>query len=183
MKKKNNVLYIGNAFIALSFFGFVFIYFPVIRGYFFPPEIAIPVDQPIISIPTINAVAPIIFNIDPWHKEEYLDALKKGVAHAEGTALPGENGTVYLFAHSSDAPWRLTRYNTIFLRLNQLAIDDKITITSENKTFHYRVREKKTIWPNETEYLTDVSKNQLILQTCWPIGTDLKRLLIFADPL
>ena len=118
MSKRTNVIkLLGNALIALSFLGFIFIYYPIIRGYLFPPTISIPDNQPAIRIEKINAVAPLIFNVDPWNKEEYLEALSNGVAHAKGTFLPGETGTIFLFAHSSDAPWRLTRYNTVFLRL------------------------------------------------------------------
>ena len=97
--------------------------------------------------------------------------------------MPGETGTIFLFAHSSDAPWRLTRYNTVFLRLGGLEPGDEIHITTEKGEFIYRVREKKVVWPNETEYLTNIERDQLILQTCSPVGTDLKRLLVFADPV
>jgi LPXTG-site transpeptidase (sortase) family protein len=187
MSRNNNWKKIlGNAFIALSFFGFVFIYYPVIRGYFFPPTILIPDGVAKIEIPKINASAPIIFNVDPWNKEEYLNALANGVAHAKNTDTPEGTGTMYLFAHSSDAPWRITKYNTIFLRLNELEAGDEIIITMEKIPYHYRVREKKTAWPNEVTYLTDpnnLKQKQLILQTCWPIGTDLKRLLVFAEPV
>ncbi|MBI4136605.1 sortase [Candidatus Roizmanbacteria bacterium] len=184
MSKRNNVLKLtGNALIALSFLGFAFIYYPIIRGYLFPPTIVIADNLPAIRIEKINAAAPLVFNVDPWNKEEYLKALSHGVAHAKGTFMPGEEGTVFLFAHSSDAPWRLTRYNTVFLRLNDLETGDAIEITTNQGTFIYRVREKKVVWPNETEYLTNTKISQLILQTCYPIGTDLKRLLVFADPV
>ncbi|KKR72789.1 MAG: Peptidase C60 family protein [Microgenomates group bacterium GW2011_GWC1_41_8] len=184
MSKRTNVIkLLGNALIALSFLGFIFIYYPIIRGYLFPPTISIPDNQPAIRIEKINAVAPLIFNVDPWNKEEYLEALSNGVAHAKGTFLPGETGTIFLFAHSSDAPWRLTRYNTVFLRLGELEPGDEIHITTEKGEFIYRVREKKVVWPNETEYLTNIERDQLILQTCSPVGTDLKRLLVFADPV
>lgn len=184
MSQRNNVIkHIGNAFIALSFLGFTFIYYPIIRGYLFPPVITVAEYEPSIRIEKINAVAPLVFNVDPWNREEYLDALTKGVAHAKGTFLPGEKGTVFLFAHSSDAPWRITRYNTVFLRLHELEPGDEIQLTTDSGEFTYRVREKKVVWPHETEYIKNIEKNQLILQTCSPVGTDLKRLLVFADPV
>ena len=184
MSKRNNVLKLtGNALIALSFLGLVFIYYPIIRGYLFPPTIVIADNQPAIRIEKINAAAPLVFNVDPWNKEEYIEALSNGVAHAKGTFMPGEKGTVFLFAHSSDAPWRLTRYNTVFLRLGELEPGDEIRLTTEQGEFLYIVREKKVVWPSETEYLTNVERDQLILQTCSPVGTDLKRLLVFADPV
>ena len=35
----------------------------------------------------------------------------------------------------------------------------------------------------DVSYLIETKKTQLILQTCTPIGTSLKRLLVFADPV
>lgn len=183
MHKNNFITNIGNALIALSFFGMVITYFPVIQAYLLPARpVTIPDGSPSIAIESIKAHAPLILNVNPWDQAEYLKALSNGVAHAAGTALPGENGTVYLFAHSSDAPWRLTRYNTVFFKLNNLTTGDEISIQIDGKKFNYHVREKKVVWPTETEYLTNIERNQLILQTCYPIGTDLKRLLVFADP-
>lgn len=133
-----------------------------------------------VTIPKINAQAPIIENVDPWNESEYNQALKKGVAQAKGTVKPGEKGTIFLFAHSSGLPWELTRYNTIFLRLNELQANDTITITKNEKEYTYKVTDKKEVWPNEVNYLMQTEKDQLILQTCTPVGTSLKRLLIFA---
>ena len=54
-----------------------------------------------IIIPKIGAVAPIIEDVDPFNPDKYLPALKKGAAHAAETSKPGENGNVYVFAHST----------------------------------------------------------------------------------
>lgn len=129
-----------------------------------------------ISIPKIKAYAPIIPNVNPWQKDKYLQALSQGVAEAEGNPL-------FLFAHSSDFPWRMTRYNTAFLRLNQLQKGDQIIITKDGKQHQYEVVGKKEVWPNEVQYLKQADPKQLVLMTCTPIGTSLKRLLVFARPL
>src|SRR5688572_11204138 len=55
-----------------------------------------------IIVPKINAAAPIVANVDASDSKKYLSALKRGVAHANGTALPGQTGNVFLFAHSTD---------------------------------------------------------------------------------
>ena len=39
--------------------------------------------------------------VDPVNKPAYMKALQLGVAHAAGTANPGEPGLGYYFAHSS----------------------------------------------------------------------------------
>lgn len=196
----NRLFYhLGNLLIILSLSGFSFVFYPIARIYLFPPTI-----QPIqtqkgifLTIPKIHAQAPIVENVNPWNESQYRQALKKGIAHAKGTALPDEKGlpasqagTIFLFAHSSGAPWEIAWYNTIFLRLGELQKGDSIEITKNGKKYLFKVRGKKEVWPSEVNYLSrsnrDLSqpkKDQLILQTCTPIGTSLKRLLIFADPV
>ncbi|MBI4129857.1 sortase [Candidatus Roizmanbacteria bacterium] len=169
---------------AFSFFGLLFIYFPLIKVYFFPPQPLLPPHTKFsIAIPKINALAPVVENVDPWSRDTYQLALEKGVAHAKGTALPGEHKTIYLFAHSSDDPWKITRYNTVFLKLGLLDLEDEIVLTKEGIAYTYRVREKKTVPPSSVEYLMNLATDQLILQTCTPPGTDWQRLLVFADPV
>lgn len=182
--KKPLTYYIGNLLILISIFILIFIYYPIISLYISPPQTRVALEESgfSISIPKINAKAPIISNVDPWDKDAYRESLKKGIAHAKGTALPGERGRVFLFAHSSDYPWNLTRYNTIFFRLNELKEGDEIIIYKDNKNYTYLVNKKIEVWPNEVEYLKKTSEDELILQTCIPIGTDLKRLLVFAAP-
>jgi sortase A len=182
--KHTPMYYIGNALMALSFFILVFIYYPLAQIYLFPSKPNIPAGHPSISIPKIGAVAPLELNIDPWKKEVYEPALEKGVAHAFGTALPGEGKLIYLFAHSSSPAWKITRYNTIFLRLNELKPGDTVTLNNEGKDYIYNVVDKKVVSPRDIEFLTKPSeKEQLVIQTCWPIGTDWQRLLVFAEPV
>ncbi len=61
-------------------------------------EVLRPVDPDFsIVIPKIAANAKILANIDASNENIYLDALNKGVAHALGTAFPGESGHIFLF--------------------------------------------------------------------------------------
>src|SRR3990167_3191975 len=63
-------------------------------------EIIKPIDpQYSIVIPKINANARVIPNVDASNRAGYLDALKQGIAHAAGTANPGEKGHMFYFAH------------------------------------------------------------------------------------
>ncbi|MCL4418608.1 sortase [Patescibacteria group bacterium] len=175
----------GNALMAFSLFLIVFIYYPIIVFYLFPSsKKSLPSDASFyIDIPKINIKTPIVPSVDPFNEKEYKLALEKGVAQARGTVLPGEKGTTFLFAHSSDLPWRITRYNIAFVRLPELAMGDLITIYRNGKIYAYKVSDKKTVWPNEVGYLLDTKKTQLILQTCVPIGTSFQRLLVFAEPI
>ena len=176
---------IGNALMAFSLLLLVFIYYPIISLYLFPPKIdrQVLTKSLYIEIPKINVASQIIPNVDPFNETEYRKSLENGIAHAKNTSLPEEKGTTFLFAHSSDTPWRITRYNIAFFRLPELKRGDSINIFRNGKTYKYKVSDKKTVWPNEVNYLLNTQKDQLILQTCVPIGTSLKRLLVFADPI
>jgi sortase A len=158
------------------------IYLPVLRAYFPHKNIQPNLDLSI-SIPKINAYAPLINDVDPWNEIEYKKALEKGVALAKGFSKPGENGTVYIFAHSSDSPWRITSYNTVFFRLPELQEGDIIQLNYNNIAYKYKVYDSLEVWPNEVEAITKAQGNLLILQTCTPIGTSLKRFLVFASPI
>lgn len=177
---------LGNALMAFSFLGLLIIYYPLAKVYFFPLPIVTEEQRKTIEfsveIPSISVFSKVIENVDPYNQGEYLEKLKDGVAHAKGTALPGEKGTVYLFAHSSDVPWRITRYNTAFYKLGQVNNDDAIIVKKNGKVFKYKVVDKKSVWPNEVKFLKESQGDVLILQTCTPVGTSLKRLLVFAKP-
>ncbi len=162
----------------------LYIYYPLLFVYVNPPAIkASPKKGVFIEIPKIQAQAPIIENVNPWNEAEYQKELKKGVAHAKGTAtIASTSGTIFLFAHSYDLPWRITRQNSAFYRLGELQKNDEIMLIKNGKKYKYIVSDKKTVWPNEVSYLQNTQKTQLILQTCTPIGTSLQRLLVFAVP-
>lgn len=137
-----------------------------------------------VAIPKIGANAKVIPNVDSTSEKEYLLALSKGVAHAKGTAFPGLNGNIYLFAHSADNFWNVGRYNAIFYLLKELEAGDDISIFFLGKRFNYVVNDKQIVDPTEVSHIQpNIGKGEkLILQTCWPPGTTWKRLLVFARP-
>ena len=138
-----------------------------------------------ISIPKIGAEAEVQHNVSPYNKEEYMKVLKNNVvAQSSGSAFPGDgNGTsMFLFAHSSEQGIVDARDNSVFYLLDKLENDDDILINYKGKIFTYKVYTKKIIKAKETDYLnyTEDDKEVLILQTCWPIGTNWQRLLVFS---
>lgn len=181
--KKTLSYHLGNFLIAGALLLLGAIYYPLISAYLNPPKVESleQKDGFFITIPKISAQAPVLENVDPWNQTIYQKALEQGVAHAKGTKLPEEKGTVFIFAHSSDAPWRLTRFNTVFLRLGELNSGDEILINKDKRVFKYIVKDKKVVNPNQVRFLKETEKDQLILQTCTPIGTAFQRLLIFAE--
>lgn len=162
----------------------LYIYYPLIFIYIDPPKIQpSPARGVFIEIKKIEASAPIIEDVNPWNETEYKKKLIHGVAHALGSSSVGSSkGTIYLFAHSSDLPWRITRQNSAFFRIGELKKNDKITLIKNGHRYTYEVIEKKVVWPNDIKYLKNLKPTRLILQTCTPIGTSFQRLLVIAKP-
>ena len=184
MKKYNFTKLTGNLLMLSGILLLIFIYAPYLALYLPTPQAQITDSTFSIHIPKINAYAPVIPNIDPWQKELYEEPLKKGVAQATGFSEVGQPGTVFLFAHSSLPPWEMTRANTGFLRLGELKTGDQITINKEGQKYTYEVFDKKEVWPNQVKELIENKEiSQLVLQTCSPVGTDFKRLLVYAKQL
>ena len=74
-------------------------------------------------------------------------------------------------------------YYTIVVATIELENGDEIDVFFNGVRYIYRTVNKLVVDSSEVQYLTDqVPYEQLILQTCWPPGTTLKRLLVFARP-
>lgn len=134
-----------------------------------------------IVIEKINANARVIANVNPGNEKQYVEALQQGVAQALGSTEPGENGNLYLFSHSTDAPWNIIRFNAIFYLLKELETGDRVVIFYKNKRYDYVVFDKVIASPSDISYLTNrYNYPVLTLQTCDPPGTLLNRLIIRA---
>jgi LPXTG-site transpeptidase (sortase) family protein len=135
-----------------------------------------------IIIPKIGAVAPIVANVDPSDPKIYLPALKKGVAQAQGSALPGEEGNVYLFAHSTDAFYNVGTYNAVFFLIGKLQSGDEVDIYYQDKLFKYTVYDKRVVSADSIQYFGVIlpGEKTLTLQTCYPPGTTFERLVVLA---
>ena len=132
-------------------------------------------------IPKIGINAKIFPNVDANNPKEYLPLLVQGVAHTKGSVLPGEEGNVFLFAHSSDTLLNITRYNAVFYLIGKLEKEDEIFVYYQNKKYLYKVIEKKIVSPEKlADYLKSLKGDILTLQTCYPPGTTINRLLVVA---
>ncbi len=133
-----------------------------------------------ITIPSLFIDEPVIYNVDPNNETAYLAALKKGIAHASGTAFPGHGGLGYYFAHSS-TPAFVKQFNAVFYLLDKLALGDEIYIFHDGQRYDYQVYTKQITDPNDLSFLhRTYPMETIVLQTCWPPGTTSKRLLVFA---
>lgn len=145
-------------------------------------ETLTPVDSEFsIVVPKIAANARIIPNVNPADEKDYLAQLKLGVAHAAGTYFPGDGGHIFLFAHSTDYVWNISTYNAIFYLLYKLEAGDEINLFYHGRRYVYIVEGSTKVNPDQVEYMTRQTDGELLtLQTCWPPGTTLQRLLVFA---
>jgi len=134
-----------------------------------------------IVIEKINANSKVVPNVNPANEKEYIQALSQGVAHAAGTAFPGQKGNSYLFSHSTDAPWNAIRYNAVFYLLRELEKGDRIIMFYQGRRYDYVVFDKVIAEPNDVSFLTNTYEDSVLtLQTCDPPGTLFKRLIIRA---
>lgn len=148
-------------------------------------QILTPIDPEFsILIPKLGANAKVFPNVDPNDENAYLPVLKHGVAHARGSVFPGLSGTTYLFAHSADNWWDVGQYNAVFYTLNNLSEGDEINVFFEGIRYRYHVSQTIISDPQDITYITSEQSgpSRLVLQTCWPPGTTLKRLYVIAEP-
>jgi len=148
-------------------------------------QIMTPID-PLFSIliPKLGIDEQVVPNINPDNPHEYLPVLQHAIAHARGSVFPGDFGTIYLFGHSADNWWDVGRYNAVFYTLNNLTIGDEVILFYENRRYDYMVSQQIISDSQDTTFLTQhyTGRQQLVLQTCWPPGTALKRLYVVAVP-
>lgn len=142
-----------------------------------------------IIIPRMGENIPLVnVSIDKWASfetmhEVFMEELRKWVVRYPGTAEPGEDGNVFIFGHSSNYPWVKSEYNSVFALLDQLQDGDEIIIYYFQKKYVYKVKERTVVKPGDVKTLEarDHTKKELSLMTCWPVGTTLERMIIFAE--
>jgi sortase A len=111
-------------------------------------------------------------------------ALENGVAHLPGTSFPWSGGAqrnVYLAAHRLG--YEGTGSRLIFYRLNKLTEGDEVVLEDrDGRKYRYRVTESFVVDPGE-DWVTGqvVGRDMVTLQTCTPIPSYDKRLIVRAD--
>jgi LPXTG-site transpeptidase (sortase) family protein len=182
-------------FVVLFIISFTVLNFPALwlQGKYFwqvnflkKPLVAQSSITPVISynnylfISEIGVNAPISWNVPA---DQTLPALEHGVAHYQGTALPGQIGNVFISGHSSFYWWDGGSFKEIFALLDKLKIGDKIYISYQNQLFTYVITSKKVVSPNDLTVLDQTNTKTLSLMTCVPVGTNLNRLVVIAQQL
>jgi len=131
----------------------------------------------VISIPKINVSAPVL-QVSDSGDETVLNTLKKGVVLYPGSSNFGQPGTAVIIGHSSsDLPWN--DYSSIFSLLGKLEPNDLIYIKTGGVEHIYRIR---AIQKGSAQQLIDSGlAGDLVVATCWPIGSDLNRIAVSAN--
>ncbi len=111
-------------------------------------------------------------------------ALDMGVVHLPDTSLPWSDTSernVYLAGHRLG--WPGTGSHLVFYRLNQLRGGERVTLRdTEGGRYHYRVIESFVVGAEDRWVTGRVrGRDLLTLQTCTPVPTFEKRLIVRAE--
>lgn len=139
----------------------------------------------IIAINKIDVEVPVVLSKSTDEKVLQKD-LERGVIHYPNMAMPGQRGNMYIAGHSSNYVWSSGAYNYAFKRLNELVDGDEIVVTTKfynGKKIQYKyiVSLKEEVASDDSRIFASTQSQELTLTTCWPLGTNLRRLMIKAQ--
>jgi len=136
---------------------------------------------PAIGIESIN-LQPNVLSTD---ETVYNSVLRNGLAHFKGTPLPGDGGNSFIYGHSALPSFFNSHQNTpetIFSKLPDANIGNKVIIERDGKTYQYIIKQKKIVEATDFSVLEPVDgKETVTLMTCWPLGVGTKRLIVIAE--
>jgi len=138
-----------------------------------------------LSVPSLGIRAPIV--LEPTSDQNKIfKKLESGVVHYAATPLPGQPGTSIILGHSSVYPWYKGNYGHVFSKLSSLKAGDIINIEKDNQILTYAVTRSIIFSPTvendfELRELETTTGTSLVLMTCWPTGTNSKRIAVRAD--
>ena len=142
-------------------------------------------DKATLYVEHLGIVAPIIFNVAADQNSIYQN-LENGVVHYSNSPKPGMEGVSLILGHSSAYPWYQGQYGSVFALIGKLSPGETFYIKYEDgQTFTYRIKQSVVFSPfSNDERLTEIEKapgSTLVLISCWPIGTNYKRIAIQAE--
>ena len=123
-----------------------------------------------IVIPRLN----INLSVTPSKiKNGYWEVSETTASHGEGSANPGENGNVVVFAHAREG---------MFLGLRDAKEGNTVYILTTKKWYKYKVSEIVSVYPSDIKTVAPTNSEILTLFTCSGFF-DEKRLIVKAIPL
>ncbi|MAF81272.1 hypothetical protein CL628_04640 [bacterium] len=135
-----------------------------------PPQLFLPDDL---------GTLPLIYG-DSFTPSVIANQLKHGAV-----VLPlgydfGEAGNVLVAAHSSGEA-SFGSYRFAFGQLAELAVGEQFVVGAHGNRYTYQVYDTEIVWPHQIDHLPATSRSTVTLVTCWPLWTDLQRLLVHAE--
>jgi sortase A len=133
-----------------------------------PEPLAIAPQPYHLSIPSIQLDTPVkeVFVVDgAWEVADYA------AGYLHDTGLPGSGNTV-LAGHAG-------LRGAVFRDLGALVANSDIYLDAAGWRYHYRVRDSKSVWPDQIEVLDPTPTPVLTLMTC--TNWDTQRLVVVAD--
>ena len=102
-------------------------------------------------IPKISASLPIVEGTDE-------DELERGVGHYANSVLPGEKDNSVLSGHR----------DTVFRRLGEVGVGDKLVVKTTAGKFTYKVRQVRIVDANDRTVIVPKPRATLTVTTCYP---------------
>jgi LPXTG-site transpeptidase (sortase) family protein len=102
----------------------------------------------------------------------YWQVFEDTASYGQGSASLGEKGNMVIFAHARSG---------LFYNLRDIKKDDLVFVYHRKSKYTYKVKEVKSVFPNDTSVIAPTKDQRLTLYTC--IGFyDEKRLVVIAMP-
>jgi len=144
-------------------------------------------DEARLVIDNINVSAPIVFGRGS-NEDVIYDNLEDGVVHYDSSVKPGLKGVAIILGHSSAFPWYKGDYGAVFALLNKLQPGDKVLVQySDGRTFTFVVQKSIIFNPlgdeDRLKEFEQTSKRSIVLLSCWPVGTNYRRIAVQAEVL
>ncbi|MCX6807527.1 MAG: sortase [Patescibacteria group bacterium] len=149
-----------------------------------PIDFRLKIDKLEQNVPVVEAAVEPLLNQDWNALEKQIQAdLQNGVVHYPATARPGTGGNTVITGHSSYYPWDAGRYKSVFALLEKLEAGDQFSVFYHQKEYKYKVESKNIIKATDVSVLNQDGDERVTLITCWPTGTNYKRLVVIGKPI
>jgi LPXTG-site transpeptidase (sortase) family protein len=139
-----------------------------------------------VVIPHLSIGVPIVWSTSKNNTSLEKD-LENGAIHYPDTPKPGNFGNSFITAHSSDYPWKAGAYKRAFAKLGELSVGDKdifVVYKKNGKPIYqaqFKVTSKEVVKDTDARMIEQQAKTEMTLVTCWPIGTNWRRLMVKTE--
>jgi sortase A len=139
---------------------------------------------PEVVIPKINVEIPVVYDVNTIEESAVEKGLERGVVHYANTAMPGQDGNVVVFGHSSNNIFNPGKYKFAFVLLSRMENGDIFYLQKDGKRYTYKVYKKTIVKPTEVGVLASADKQATAtLITCDPPGTSTNRLVVVGEQI